>query len=112
MRFAREFTNERFDEKPFLRYYTNEPEISGFSVTTPLRLGAPDSGSAGGSRYMKKVIPTPQIKAVQKAHSQRGKYVYKPLISIVVVCVCGNKYVSTRKGQKTCIRCMMAVVRK
>lgn len=37
---------------------------------------------------------------------QRGKWVYKPLVSVVIVCACGNKYVSTRKDQSTCIRCM------
>lgn len=62
---------------------------------------------------MKKIQTKPIAKPeVKKAHSQRGKYVYKPLMSVVVLCSCGNKYVSTRKGQKTCIRCMMAVVRK
>ena len=57
--------------------------------------------------YMKKVA-LPAAKTPVAKHSQRGKYVYKPLISVVIVCKCGNKYVSTRKGQTTCVMCMQA----
>ena len=92
-----------FDESPILRYDTNEPEISGFSDLTPLRLGAPDPGLAGGLNSMKKIESKLIVKLEVKKHSQRGKYVYKPLVSIVVICGCGNKYVSTRPKQKTCI---------
>lgn len=41
-----------------------------------------------------------------KRVSTPGKFVYKPIVSVITLCKCGNKYVSTRKGQKTCIRCM------
>ncbi len=47
----------------------------------------------------------PESLPVQKT-SQRGKYVYKPITSIIVLCSCGGKYVMTRKGQTTCIRCI------
>ncbi len=57
--------------------------------------------------YMKKTVSTPAPTTPVAKHSQRGKYVYKPLLSVVIVCACGNKYVSTRKGQKTCIRCLI-----
>ena len=56
--------------------------------------------------YMKKVALPPVSKLPMAKHSQRGKYVYKPLVSVVVICACGNKYVATRTNQKTCIRCI------
>jgi hypothetical protein len=52
---------------------------------------------------MKKVIqPTP----AKKTHSQRGKWVFKPTKSTIVICTCGNKYIVTRKEQTTCIDCI------
>lgn len=45
-------------------------------------------------------------KPAAKRVSTPGKFVYKPIISTITMCKCGNKYVSTRKGQKTCLRCM------
>lgn len=55
---------------------------------------------------MKKIISVQATQIPATKHSQRGKYIYKPLVSVVIVCKCGNKYVATRKGQKTCIMCM------
>lgn len=42
----------------------------------------------------------------KKNVNQPGKWVFKPLRSIVVTCVCGNKYVITRKKQIECINCI------
>jgi len=52
-----------------------------------------------------KTIAKP-VKTATKRVSTPGKFVYKPIVSVITLCKCGNKYVSTRKGQKTCIRCM------
>ena len=51
---------------------------------------------------MKKIAPKPEV----KKPVQRGKFVYKPLMSIVIVCKCGNKYVATRPKQTTCVMCI------
>ncbi|MFZ2886774.1 MAG: hypothetical protein WA021_03070 [Minisyncoccia bacterium] len=51
---------------------------------------------------MKKIAPTP----VAKKAVQRGKYVYKPIMSVIVLCSCGNKYVRTRPKQTVCITCI------
>lgn len=51
---------------------------------------------------MKKITPAVEI----KKPVQRGKYVYKPITSIITVCACGNKYVSTRLKQTTCLTCL------
>jgi len=62
---------------------------------------------------MKKTAAKPSLKTVAKPAqplakkvSTPGKFVYKPITSIITMCKCGNKYVSTRKGQKTCLSCM------
>lgn len=46
------------------------------------------------------------VKPAAKRVSTPGKFVYKPIVSTISVCKCGNKYVATRKGQKTCLQCM------
>lgn len=48
----------------------------------------------------------PAAKLSTKRVSTPGKFVYKPIVSTISLCKCGGKYVSTRKGQKTCLRCM------
>ena len=51
---------------------------------------------------MKKIIPP----IIQKRKvNQVGKWIFKPLKSTVVVCVCGNKYIVTRKNQTECVNC-------
>ena len=51
---------------------------------------------------MKKISPTTET----KKPIQRGKFIYKPIISVITVCGCGNKYVSTRLKQTTCLTCL------
>ena len=46
---------------------------------------------------------TPKI---SKASSNYGKWIYKTTISEVLLCKCGNKYLKTRKGQETCVKCL------
>lgn len=55
---------------------------------------------------MKKVTLPPAKKAV----SQHGKWVFKPLRSTIVVCVCGNKYIVTRINQVECVKCTYSKV--
>ena len=31
----------------------------------------------------------------------------EPLRTVIVICICGAKYIKTRERQKTCIRCIM-----
>jgi hypothetical protein len=48
---------------------------------------------------------------VSKKHFQKdGKWIVKPSATVVLVCACGNKYISTRPNQTTCIKCIVAVV--
>ncbi len=42
-----------------------------------------------------------------RTFQSKGKWVEKPRISEVLVCVCNNKYIKTRKNQVTCIKCMV-----
>lgn len=44
---------------------------------------------------------------VSKKHFQKdGKWIVKPSTTVVLVCVCGNKYIATRENQTVCIRCI------
>ncbi|MEX0931834.1 MAG: hypothetical protein WDZ88_03740 [Candidatus Paceibacterota bacterium] len=38
--------------------------------------------------------------------SNYGKYVFKKTKSEILECPCGDKYLKTREGQETCIRCL------
>ncbi len=41
-----------------------------------------------------------------------GKWQPKPRRSEILTCVCGNKYIKTRKNQIECLRCMNHTVVK
>ena len=41
-----------------------------------------------------------------KTFNQNGKWIDRPGKIDVVVCKCGNKYLKTRRNQKTCITCI------
>jgi len=43
---------------------------------------------------------------VSKTFQKNGKWIERPTLSAVVVCVCGNKYLKTRKNQIECLTCM------
>ena len=49
---------------------------------------------------------------VKRKPSQIVKWVYRPLKSTIVVCACGNKYISTHEGQTTCVFCMRKDLRR
>ena len=49
---------------------------------------------------------------VSKKHFQKdGKWIVKPSTTVVLVCVCGNKYIATRPNQTTCVKCIVTVVK-
>jgi len=37
----------------------------------------------------------------------RGYPVYRPTVSKILACACGVKYIKTRAGQVTCVKCMV-----
>ena len=48
-------------------------------------------------------------KIVQKPIQRKTFWVPKPRKSEIVLCACGNKYIKTRPGQTTCVRCINIV---
>lgn len=46
-------------------------------------------------------------KPSKKNYFNEGKWVEKPRRSEILVCSCGNKYIKTRPGQKTCVTCIV-----
>ncbi len=50
----------------------------------------------------------PNLKVISKKTFQSaGKWIEKPRLSEILICVCTNKYIKTRKDQTVCVRCMM-----
>ena len=49
----------------------------------------------------------------RKTYQQDGKWVERPSVSAILMCVCGNKYIKTRENQTLCVRCIgkVAVVK-
>jgi hypothetical protein len=43
---------------------------------------------------------------VSKTFQKNGKWIERPGGSTIVVCLCGNKYLKTRKDQFECLTCM------
>lgn len=52
---------------------------------------------------VKKAIASKQ----KPVHNSWGNWVERPRQSEIHMCSCGNKYLKTRKGQSTCIRCIL-----
>jgi hypothetical protein len=48
---------------------------------------------------------------MSKNFMQKGKWIDKPMKTIVLVCACGNKYIKTRHKQAECLRCLTEVKR-
>jgi hypothetical protein len=55
------------------------------------------------AKFMTKLI-------TRKTYQQNGKWVERPGKTLIVVCVCGNKYIKTRENQTLCVRCIGQVV--
>ena len=48
--------------------------------------------------------------AVSKKHFQQdGKWVVRPVKTVILICTCGNKYIKTRPEQDTCLRCLVEI---
>jgi hypothetical protein len=47
-----------------------------------------------------------QTKGPTKTFQQGGHWVEKTNITPILVCLCGNRYLKTRPGQRLCLRCM------
>ena len=61
---------------------------------------------------MKNNLPQNAVKKINNKPNQPGKWVYKPTQSTVLVCSCGNKYISTRKDQTVCVSCIRTLAQK
>lgn len=47
----------------------------------------------------------PNFQPIKRTFQKAGKWVEKPTETKVLVCVCGMKYIKTRKQQDACIKC-------
>ncbi|MEK7115334.1 MAG: hypothetical protein AAB471_00560 [Patescibacteria group bacterium] len=45
------------------------------------------------------------MNTVSKTFQKDGKWTEKPTKTEILVCVCGNKYIKTRDGQISCLKC-------
>ena len=52
-----------------------------------------------------------EVAAAAKPAHVYGKWIYKTTASHIFMCECGNKYLKTRLGQLTCVRCMQKVLK-
>ena len=50
---------------------------------------------------------TPIKAPVPQTFQKTGKWVEKPRISVILMCLCGNKYIKTRKDQDNCVKCLV-----
>lgn len=50
--------------------------------------------------------PKTHTTVVSKTFQKNGKWIERPALSNIVICVCGNKYLKTRKNQVECLSCM------
>ena len=47
-----------------------------------------------------------QTKGPTKTFQQNGHWVEKTLVTPILLCLCGNRYLKTRHGQTKCLRCV------
>jgi hypothetical protein len=52
------------------------------------------------------IAHVPKLKGPPKQFQQDGHWIVKPRKTEVLVCACGNRYLKTRHGQTTCVRCL------
>ncbi len=48
----------------------------------------------------------PNLTTSTRTFQKNGKWVEKKHVTEVLVCACGYKYIKTREGQTTCLKCM------
>lgn len=46
-----------------------------------------------------------QTRGPTKTFQQNGHWIEKTVVTPILVCVCGNRYLKTRQGQTKCLRC-------
>ncbi len=46
------------------------------------------------------------MKEVTSIINNKGKWVEKKTISAILMCGCGARYIKTRRGQITCLKCV------
>ena len=46
-----------------------------------------------------------QTKGPTKTFQQNGHWIEKTVVTPILVCQCGNRYLKTRSGQTKCLRC-------
>ena len=47
-----------------------------------------------------------QLRGPSKTFQQDGHWIEKPHKTAILLCLCGNRYLKTRAGQKECLRCV------
>ncbi len=57
-------------------------------------------------KIIQKNILKPNLKVSKKNFQKNGKWITKPFQTNVIKCLCGNKYIATRKNQVSCVRCI------
>ena len=43
---------------------------------------------------------------MSKNYHKDGKWIEKPYETVILICICGGKYIKTRIDQKKCLRCL------
>jgi len=47
-----------------------------------------------------------QTKGPTKTFQQNGHWIEKTVVTPILLCTCGNRYLKTRPGQTKCLRCI------
>ena len=59
---------------------------------------------------VKVVQKNSQMREVRKTFQQDGQWIERPNKTLIIVCVCGNRYLKTRPKQELCLRCISRMV--
>ncbi len=46
------------------------------------------------------------LREPRKTFQQDGQWIEKPNKTSILICVCGNRYLKTRRDQEKCLRCI------
>ena len=47
-----------------------------------------------------------QMREVRKTFQKDGQWIERPQKSVILICICGNRYLKTRLKQEKCLRCI------
>jgi hypothetical protein len=64
------------------------------------------TNSTKNTKPVAPVAHVPKLKGPPKQFQQDGHWIVKPGKTLVLVCICTNRYIKTRAGQTMCLRCM------